>query len=70
MYDLSMVNSRPGKCCKCGGKGVYSMGSKVNGRPAKTGMCYSCRGTGYQDAAQIKRNQAYNRWKASQITAC
>ncbi len=60
MYDLAQPNDKPGTCIKCKGSGVYEWGPSVNGRMRHSGPCYSCRGTGKQDATQIKRNQYYN----------
>ena len=67
MYDLSQPNDKPGCCIKCNGKGVYKWGVGVGGKPAKSGPCFSCSGTGTQSDAQIKRNRAYNRHKISQM---
>ena len=69
MYDFAIPAEAPGQCPKCHGTGTYSWGVSTNGRPAKTGTCFSCRGTGNQDQSQISRNIAYNRFKISQIVA-
>jgi hypothetical protein len=61
--DFSMPNQQPGKCCKCSGTGRYCWGAFVNGRPTKSGICHSCRGTGKQSFRQIQRNLTYNRHK-------
>jgi DnaJ-class molecular chaperone len=61
--DFSMPNGKPGKCVKCNGSGVYGWGAFVNGRPTKSGTCWSCRGTGKQSQKQIMRNHTYNRHK-------
>lgn len=63
MYDLSVPNSKPGLCAKCRGTGQYSWGAVVNGKPTHVGPCHSCQGTGQQSARDIKRNEAYNRYK-------
>ena len=63
MYDFAVVNTKPGPCEKCGGTGVYNWGGTINGKPRKSGTCYSCRGSGYQDQAQRQRNACYNRNK-------
>lgn len=67
MYDLSQPAEAPGKCPKCRGTGVYSWGGTVNGKPVRSGPCHSCSGSGQQDATQIKRNHAYNRFKIAAI---
>jgi hypothetical protein len=67
MYDLAMPNDRPGVCCKCRGEGIYRWGAVVNGVPSKSGPCHSCRGTGRQTEADIRRNDAYNRHKLHAI---
>ena len=67
MYDLSQPNDRPGQCGKCKGTGAYAWGAVVNGRPSHTGTCFSCRGTGRQDARQIRTNHTYNRHKIARI---
>lgn len=61
--DFSMPNGTPGKCVKCNGSGRYCWGAFVNGRPTKSGTCWSCRGTGKQSQKQIMRNHTYNRHK-------
>ena len=61
MTDFSQPNDKPGTCIKCSGSGQYAWGAVVNGKPTHTGMCYSCKGTGHQDAAQIRCNETYNR---------
>jgi DnaJ-class molecular chaperone len=63
MADLSMPNATPGKCCKCSGTGVYRWGATTNGKSEHSGPCHSCRGTGEQSFAQIKRNECYNKHK-------
>jgi len=70
MYNLAIVNAKPGRCEKCSGRGVYSWGAVVNGKPSKSGTCYSCRGTGQQTNRQRARNSAYNRHTVAQIAAC
>ena len=67
MTDFSMPNATPGKCVKCKGSGEYCWGAVVNGKPTHKGRCHSCQGTGRQDAAQIKRNETYNRHKVVTI---
>lgn len=67
MYDLSMPNSKPGKCAKCSGSGVYRWGGSVNGKSKFEGRCNSCGGTGEQTAADIKRNLTYNKFKIARI---
>lgn len=67
MYDLSVPNTTPGACQKCNGTGIYAWGASVNGRMTNAGPCFSCRGTGKQDKAQIKRNRTYNRHKLRRI---
>jgi DnaJ-class molecular chaperone len=61
MADLSVPNAKPGPCAKCKGSGVYVWGAVINGKPTHSGPCHSCRGTGHQTAADIKRNEAFNR---------
>jgi DnaJ-class molecular chaperone len=67
MYDLAQPNEKPGPCQKCRGTGTYEWGAFVNGRASKSGPCFSCQGTGLQTVQQIKRNEAYNRFKIAQI---
>lgn len=67
MYDMAVVNAKPGKCEKCRGSGTYSWGASVNGKMEKSGTCYSCRGTGKQKLADIYRNEAYNKNKVMEI---
>lgn len=67
MYDLAQPNAQPGPCCKCKGTGVYRWGATVNGRTAHSGPCHSCGGTGRQTAADIRRNETYNRHKIARI---
>jgi hypothetical protein len=67
MYDLAQPNEQPGPCGKCRGTGTYSWGTFFNGKPSNTGPCFSCQGTGHQTLEQIKRNEAYNRFKIVQI---
>jgi len=67
MYDLAVVNSKPGPCEKCKGTGVYSWGAVVNGKPSKSGTCFSCRGTGKQSEKQRRRNSTYNQHKVVSI---
>lgn len=62
-YDLSQPNDKPGICRKCKGTGVYQWGACVNGKMTKSGPCFSCKETGFQDEKQIKTNQAYNEFK-------
>lgn len=62
-YDFSIPNSEPGACQKCKGTGIYGWGAMVNGTMQHQGTCFSCRGTGQQDAKQIKRNMTYNKHK-------
>jgi DnaJ-class molecular chaperone len=69
MYDLAQPNDAPGTCCKCRGTGIYAWGAFTNGVPAKSGPCYSCKGTGRQDKAQIRTNHTYNRHKLASIAA-
>jgi hypothetical protein len=49
------------------GTGIYRWGGTTNGKSAKEGTCFSCQGTGHQSATQIKRNEAYNRFKIAEI---
>ena len=56
--ELSMPNSKPGRCGKCKGTGVFI-------RAGKEGKCFSCRGAGQQTPRQIMRNHAYNRHKVN-----
>lgn len=51
------INSKPGKCEKCKGAGVYAWGTIVNGKPSHTGRCFACRGKGKQDWSDIARNR-------------
>jgi hypothetical protein len=69
MSDLAVPNANPGVCAKCDGSGVYRWGGAVvNGQwRGKQGPCHSCRGTGEQTGADIKRNVAYNRYKLAEI---
>lgn len=61
--DFAVPNARPGTCAKCSGSGTYAWGAIVNGRPTKSGTCWSCKGKGQQTAADIRRNATYNRTK-------
>jgi hypothetical protein len=63
MYDLSIPASKPGKCPKCRGTGIYAWGAVVNGKPTHSGKCHSCGGTGNQTGKDISRNHAYNKHK-------
>ena len=67
MWDFSVPNERPGPCGKCKGTGKYRWGAIVNGRPSKEGDCNSCRGRGEQTAADIARNNSYNRHKLAEM---
>lgn len=67
MYDLSVPNEKPGVCAKCKGTGMYCWGASVNGKFANQGTCYSCEGTGRQDANKIVRNHVYNKHKIAMI---
>jgi DnaJ-class molecular chaperone len=67
MYDLSQPNDKPGQCAKCNGTGVYAWGACVNGRMTHTGPCHSCQGAGEQTLDDIRRNEAYNRYKIARI---
>jgi hypothetical protein len=69
MYDLAIVNAKPGRCEKCGGNGIYSWGAVINAKPSKSGTCFSCRGTGQQTERQRRRNSTYNRHKVARIMA-
>jgi len=69
MYDLAVVNSKPGTCGKCKGTGEYRWGACVNGKMTKSGTCFSCRGTGKQTGKQIKVNETYNRHKINWIAS-
>jgi DnaJ-class molecular chaperone len=66
-YDLSVPNAAPGKCAKCGGSGKYCWGGTVNGKPVHSNTCWSCKGTGKQTSADIKRNEVYNKYKINRI---
>lgn len=63
MSDFSVPNAQPGPCAKCGGSGIYRWGTRINGKGGNEGPCFSCQGTGKQSARQIRRNNAYNRFK-------
>jgi excinuclease UvrABC ATPase subunit len=65
MYDMAVPNHKPGRCEKCIGTGVYAWGA--NGKAKHSGACFSCRGSGRQDEAQIKRNCAYDHYKFASI---
>lgn len=67
MFDLSQPNEKPGACRKCHGTGIYYFGAVINGKPTRSGECFSCRGTGNQDRTQILRNETYNRYKIAEI---
>ena len=67
MYDLSMPNSKPGPCAKCGGTGTYSWGVVTNGKPSRSGSCNSCSGKGHQTREDIQRNESYNRHKLANM---
>jgi excinuclease UvrABC ATPase subunit len=69
VYDLAVANSKPGRCEKCNGSGLYRWGAVVNGKPTHSGPCHSCRGTGHQTGRDIGRNHAYNRHKIATILA-
>jgi len=67
MYDMSQPNAKPGRCIKCSGSGRYRWGAIENGRAKHEGPCFSCQGTGRQTSRQIRRNQAYNRFKVARM---
>ena len=67
MCDLAEPNAEPGPCRKCHGTGFYQWGTVVNGKCRESGPCHSCRGTGHQTAADIRQNEAYNRYKINEI---
>jgi DnaJ-class molecular chaperone len=67
MYDMSEPNNKPGQCGKCRGTGTYRWGASVNGKMTKSGSCHSCQGTGQQTRRDIRRNEAYNRYKISRM---
>jgi len=69
MYDLAQPAEKPGRCPKCQGSGRYQWGGTVNGKAVKSGPCFSCRGKGAQDPAQIARNVTYNRHKIAWIAS-
>lgn len=69
MYDLSVINSKPGPCEKCRGSGLYCWGGTVNGKPKFTGRCHSCRGSGRQSRSDMRRNGIYNTHKIARIIA-
>lgn len=46
-------------CWKCSGTGEYVWGAIVNGVPSRRGMCFSCRGKGYQTPADVARTDVY-----------
>jgi hypothetical protein len=52
---FAQPNDKPGKCCKCGGTGIYKWG-----RRGRSGLCFACGGSGQQTRRQIRRNQNYN----------
>jgi hypothetical protein len=49
------------ECHKCGGRGVVCFGGAVvNGRyTGKSGTCYACKGKGWQDKSDERRNAYY-----------
>lgn len=67
MYDMSVPNAAPGKCAKCNGSGKYRWGAVVNGKSSHEGTCFSCKGTGQQSKADIRRNKSYNYFKLRNI---
>jgi DnaJ-class molecular chaperone len=69
MYDFSVPNDKPGVCAKCNGTGEYRWGGGVvNGQfTGHSGPCWSCKGTGKQTKADIKRNHGYNFHKIRRI---
>ncbi len=68
MYDMAVPARKAGdQCPKCRGSGRYSWGAVVNGSPQHSGQCHSCGGKGYQTAADIGRDIAYNRHKLRRI---
>jgi DnaJ-class molecular chaperone len=67
MYDMSQPNDKPGQCGKCRGSGEYRWGAVINGKSQHSGKCNSCGGKGHQDAADIRRNEAYNRFKLQRL---
>lgn len=71
MTDFAVPNEKPGRCAKCGGSGIYYFGGAVvNGVfKGKSGPCHSCGGTGEQSRSDIARNNAYNRFKLSSLSA-
>jgi DnaJ-class molecular chaperone len=51
---LSEMKAGGVPCSKCDGTGVFTFDSGPNA--GTTGMCYRCKGKGYEDVADIKRN--------------
>jgi DnaJ-class molecular chaperone len=52
------IELRP-KCDRCRGTGIYSWGSSVNGVMQHSGVCFHCKGKGWQTKDDEKRNAAY-----------
>lgn len=46
-------------CTKCLGTGEYKWGAMINGVPSKHGVCYACKGKGFQTDADERRNNYY-----------
>ncbi len=68
MTDLAMPAEKAGDTCpKCNGAGVYRWGTTTNGKAAREGICWSCKGKGRQTFRDIKRNDAYNTHKLVSI---
>ena len=47
-------------CNRCRGTGTYVWGAVVNGVPSHSGPCFRCKGKGYQDQADARRNFGYD----------
>lgn len=48
------------KCADCGGTGRWVCGPITNGVPAREGVCFRCRGKGWQTRQDFYRNRTYD----------
>lgn len=47
------------QCSKCQGTGIYKWGAIVNGKATHEGICFACKGKGFQTKQDEKRNDFY-----------
>ena len=56
--DAEQHPDAPEDCPKCDGSGEYGTGTQAS-------FCYACKGKGWQDDADVRRNAAYFRHNPS-----